>query len=165
MRVVRIVAAVIGIAAVAGFVWWLFPSEESRVRARLAELAQAATIPPSEPDLARVSRIARLGGFLAEDAAVDFGAQVGVVTGRAALQGLAAQIAPLTGGLRVELRDVTVAIAGDRRTAAITARAVAAERAPDGRDITEARDVRMELVRTGREWMLSRATIAPSPDR
>jgi hypothetical protein len=165
MRVVRIVAAVIAVAAIAGLVWWLFPSDESRVRARLGERAKAVTIPPSEENLAHLSRLARLGRFLAEDAVVDFGAPMGVVTGRAALQGLAAQVVSQPGGLRVELRDVTVAIASDHRRADVTARAVAAERESDGRDVTETRDVRIELVKTNREWLLSRATIAPPPNQ
>lgn len=165
MRGIRIVAAVVAVAGVAGLVWWMFPSDESRVRARLAELAQAVTIPPSEPDLARLSRLARLGRLLGEDAAVDFGAPLGVVTGRSDLQGLAAQVVPQPGGLLIELRDVSVVIAGDRRRAGVTAVAVASEREADGRDAMETRDVRMELVRTNGEWLLSRATIGPPADR
>jgi len=109
MRGTRVVAGLIIVAAVAAVTWWLFSSDERRIRSGLEELAQTASIPANEQELGRAARLSRLGRLLTNDVVLDAGQPFGSVNGRETLLGLAAQVRALPGGLRVELKDVTVA--------------------------------------------------------
>lgn len=149
----------LSILAVAAVIWWLFPSEERRVRSRLAELSQAASIPANEPELGRVARLGRLRRLLTDDAVLEAGAPIGPVVGGDSLVGIAAQFRYPDGDLRVELHDVSVVVGDDRRGARAQARVVATERAADGRETVEMRDVSLELSKTDKGWQLTRAVV------
>jgi hypothetical protein len=157
----RVVAGVLIAAAVGALAWWLFPSDERRLRSRLNELAQAASVPAGEQELGRAARLGRLGRLLSSDVVLDAGEPLGSVTGRESLLGLAAQFGSFSTGLRVELHDVTVVVGDDHRTARVEARAVATERAADGQETVEMRDVLLELTKTDEGWQLGRVTVVP----
>jgi hypothetical protein len=63
----RRVITVAGVLVVAIAAWWLWPTDRRRIIAAGRELAQAASIPANEPDLARVTRAATLSRMLAPD--------------------------------------------------------------------------------------------------
>jgi ketosteroid isomerase-like protein len=151
----------LGILAVAAVTWWLFPTEERRVRSRLGELSQSASIPANEQDLGRVARLGRLRRLLTDDVVLEAGAPVGPVVGGDSLVGIAAQFRYGDGGLRVELHDLVVVVADDERSARAQARVVATERAADRRETVDMRDVSLELSKTDGGWQLTRVVVAP----
>lgn len=164
MRGVRVVAGLCIAAALAASAWWLFPSEERQIRSRLEELAETVSIPPNEQELDRIARLGRLGRLLANDVSLEGGEPLDRVRGRDAVLAIAAQFRSFTGGLHVELRDVAVVVGDDRRSARAEARAVATERAADGRETVEMRDVSLALAKTDQGWQLRRAVVAPERD-
>jgi hypothetical protein len=56
-----------------GYQWWYNPARA--VKQRLGEIAGLLSIPENEADMARISRLAKLRGFLADDIYIHAGSE------------------------------------------------------------------------------------------
>ena len=148
-------AAAVVLAVVA---LWYWPTDRRRIIAAGRELAEAASIPATEPDLARVTRAAVLSRLLAPDVRL-VDASGGVpIDGREAAVGLATRLRPPR-GLSVSIADLDPSFGDDGRTA--TARTTVTLREPGvdgGPEQIDARDVEMTWTKT-ESWELSMVTI------
>jgi hypothetical protein len=155
-RVVRGVAALVTIGGVTALAWWLFPSDVRRVRARFDTLAKLASVPAEEQDLARLARARNFGAMLATDVSVSFEDGTRALDGRDALMLLVAQPAGITGGIHVDLRDVSVDVAASGTEATSTGRARAAFTDPHTRQPSgDERDLTLLWRKIDGDWLVS----------
>jgi hypothetical protein len=113
-----VAVALVGLVAAAAW-WW--PTDRRRIIAAAQELAEAVSMPPSEPELARVTRAARLSRLLAPDfRLVDSQDGRSIVDGRDAAVGFATRLRPPQ-GLQVSVDELDLEIdAGGLRARART---------------------------------------------
>ena len=109
-----VVAGIVVLVAVAA--WWWWPTDRRRIIAATQALAETVSVPSSEPDLARVTRAARLSRLLAPDfRLVDAQGRI-VVDGRDTAIGFATKLQPPR-GLQVSVGELDLEIEADGLTA------------------------------------------------
>jgi hypothetical protein len=167
VRVTRWIA--IGLAAVAAaaalFLFW--PSEERQVRKRLEALAEAASVPAHESDLARLARAQRFRGWLREDVRVAFEqAEWPPIEGRDAVAALVLRPwVQAAGGLRVELEGLSISLGDGRSSADARFKARILRPDPDAEPVVlDGRMVSVTLQRVEGEWLVASARIMRSDD-
>lgn len=153
MRAARVVFFV-SLLCIAILAWRVWPSEESRIKRRMAAIAVLMSVPANEPDVARMARILELRDYLAPDLRVRYGGQE--ATSRETILGALAQWGRGVDAIRVEFVDVQVTIdpadrgvAGVYMTATIT-----------GTNTTDAREADVRLARAsgdGGRWIVTSA--------
>jgi hypothetical protein len=148
-------AAVLLIALAA---WWYWPTDRRRIVAAGRELAEAASIPAAEPDLARVARAAALSRLLAPGVRLIGPAGRVGIEGREGALALATRLRPPR-GLVVTINDLDPSFSDDGLTATsrttVTLREPGAEGAPDSVD---AREVETTWTKTD-AWQLVLVTV------
>jgi hypothetical protein len=148
-------AALVLLAAAA---FWYWPTDRRRIIAAGRELAEAASIPATEPDLARVTRAAVLSRLLAPDVRMVGPSGRVALDGREAALGLATRLRPPR-GLTVSIADLDPSFGDDGRTATtrttVTLREPGAGGAPDQIDV---REVEMNWTKAD-AWQLSLVTL------
>jgi len=140
---------VLVIVAAVGYVLW--PNEERIVRGRLNDIAAIITVPANETDIARLTRVAQLRDYLAQDLRVRYGSQEAV--SRDMVLGALAQWGRSADGVKVEFVDVQVTLDRanpDAATAYLTAKI-------SGRDTIDAREADVRLARIAGKWVVSGA--------
>ena len=149
-------AAAVLLAAAALF--WYWPTDRRRIIAAGRELAEVASIPVTEPDLARVARAAALSRLLAPDVRLVGPTGRVAIDGREAALGLATRLRPPR-GLTVSIADLDPAFDEDGRTA--TSRTTVTLREPGADGTAEQIDTRtVETTWTRSDaWRLSLVTI------
>jgi hypothetical protein len=131
--------------------WWR--NEEHAITRRLDGLAATLSAPASDADLARLTRVAQLRGYFAEDVRIRFGSQE--VSSRDELIGFLGRWTPPPGGLTVKFVDVKVAM-GDGETAQVYLTAKLSGRdAPTGEPTVDAREANVTMAKRGGEWVLT----------
>ena len=158
----RRVALIAALAAGIAWLWW--PSEERRIRARLDELAAAATGVDNESNLDRIARLAVLTRGLTREAQLDLGAGRPPITGREAVAALASRPTP-AGGWTVRLEDVRVVLADARVAATVDATVLFEEVVGPGRPWPDAREVRFEMRQVDGVWLVDRAAVIDAVER
>jgi hypothetical protein len=154
MKRTALFALAIVLLGAAAYVLW--PSEERRIKVRLADIAHAVSQPANEPELARVTRIATLRRYLADDLRVRYGGMPEVTSRDAVLALMARWIAP--GGATVELVDVQVEREGAADTAEVTATVKLSGRNPHtDESVIDAREAAVTLAKRGGEWVVTSA--------
>jgi SnoaL-like domain len=149
-RPLIVVGVVVAIAA-----WAFWPGGDERdVRARLYELAAAASVPYAETELARATRLATIGRGVTTDVRLDAGDGRSAVTGRDAVIGAAGRLSR-EGPVEFHLADLAVTVADNGATA--QARATVLADRPDADQGFEGQEVEIELVRNQGVWLVSRA--------
>jgi hypothetical protein len=99
----------------AAAIWW-WPTDRRRIVAATRQLAETISMPPSEPELVRVTRAARLSRLLAADfQLLDARGRI-LVDGRDAAIGLATKLQPPR-GLQVSVGELDLEIDGGSGTA------------------------------------------------
>ena len=148
-------AALVLLAAAA---LWYWPTDRRRIIAAGRELAEAASIPATEPDLARVTRAAVLSRLLAPDVRMVGPSGRIALDGREAALGLATRLRPPR-GLTVSIADLDPSFGDDGRTATtrttVTLREPGVGGAPDQIDV---REVEMNWTKAD-AWQLSLVTL------
>ena len=151
--VVYVLLAVVAVAA-----WWFWPTDRRRIIAAGHELAEAASIPAGEPDLARVTRAAALSRLLAPGVRLIGPTGRVAIDGREAALGLATRLRPPR-GLTVTIGDLDPSFNDDGTTA--TARTQVTLREPGtegGPDSVDEREVKMTWIRAD-AWQVSQIEI------
>jgi hypothetical protein len=153
-RAVGYAAAVV--LAVAAF--WYWPTDRRRIIAAGRELAEAVSIPASEPDLARVTRAAVLSRLFAPDVRLIGPTGRVAIDGREPALGLATRMRPPR-GLSVSIEGLDPSFAEDGRTATSRATVTLREPGPEGgADSVDVREVETTWIK-GEAWQLSLVTI------
>jgi hypothetical protein len=153
---IRLAAPLVVVLVIAA--WWFWPTDTRRIVAATMQLAEAASIPKSEPDLARVTRAATLSRLLAVDVRLVGPSGRTAVEGRDAAMGLGTRLRPPQ-GLLVSVGEVEVVVDDDGRTA--TSRTVVTLREPGAQgapDTVDARAVAMNWARNDR-WQVTEVTV------
>lgn len=103
------------LVVLAGGAFWLwrtlFPSDETQIRRRLAELAEVASISGDEGNIARIRRLDQLSRCLTPDVVVRYvpdGGRGATFNGRDEIQSAAAAAPQLVRSVKVEFVDVDV---------------------------------------------------------
>ena len=150
--------AVAGVVVLVAMAAWWWPTDRRRIIAATQALAETVSVPRSEPELARVTRAARLSRLLAADfRLVDSGGRT-VVDGRDTAVGFAARLQPPR-GLQVSVGELNLEIATDGRTAQARTVVTMREPAEDGSaESTDSRHVVLNWARSD-AWVLSTLTI------
>lgn len=150
----RAIAVGILLAAIAwgAYAWW--PSEERRVRKRLAALADTVNDSPRD-GLQLVARAARLTSFFEPDVVVDPGGGAAPINGRESLVALASRAPDARGSFRLSFVDVSVEVTGTRASSHLTATIEwqAAGEPPS----VDAREVMLDWRKTD-AWRIARVT-------
>ena len=154
----------VGLAAAAG-VWALRGSEARRVRAQVDAAAAALTVPPGEPDVQRLVRLAGFSKRLALDVVVEAEPGGPAIRGREAVAGLAAQLSGLGGIQTLSLSDVTVAFDDSKTRATVSAMAHVTTASPGQPSSYDGDVVTIELRLIDGEWLISRAASEPALSR
>jgi hypothetical protein len=141
--------------------WWLNPSRA--VKRRLGEVAEALSIPPDDPAVARVARLAQLRRCLADDihARVGDGAEL---TSRDQVLGAVNVWTPPPGGADVAFADVQIVMESDTTAHAFVSVEVTTRDA-QGQPQMDSRDASVNLVLRDGEWVVTRAEAKELPLR
>jgi ketosteroid isomerase-like protein len=153
-------------AAVALVGYFLMPSEERRVRARLDALVETLGTPSNEPDVARLARVARLRGYFADDAAVYFEREDHEpIRGRDQILGLAAGALTQLGPFSVELQNLRIAIREGAAVADVRFESRLVSRDPKADPATlDGRAVGLTLTKIDGTWLVSSARVGERDD-
>ncbi len=152
-----LLAVIVGVAA---FVLW--PSEASRVRARVVAAADAVSARPGEGDIDRLARLAGLAKTLSPTSS-SRPSPADRPSADASGRGAGHQLSTAGGPQRIELSDSTSPRRG--RVACRRDRGRARDVDRGGRRTAAGFDgdvIRIELARTDDGWLITRASPAPA---
>ncbi len=133
--------------------WWFNPSRA--VKQRLGEVAAALSVPAGETDMARVARLARLRGYLADDLHVLAGAEE--IRSRDAAVAIAAGWTPPPGSGDVHFADVQVFIESDSSAHAYLAVELTSLDRQSGQPMVDSRDASVSLAKRNAAWVITNA--------
>jgi hypothetical protein len=151
---------------VCGTAFVLWPSEASRVRARVVAAADAISARQGEGDFDRLARLTGLAKTLSPDVVIETGPGGSAIAGREAVAALATQLSTAGGPQRVELSDLEVTLDDGASHAVVTAvvHVTSATGGPGGGAAAgfDGDVVRIELARTVDGWLITRASPVPA---
>jgi hypothetical protein len=155
MRVRTILIGVLSAALALAAASWLWPNEERVVRHRLDDLAAALSLPATEPDIARVTRLAQLRQFLSPAVVVRTGTQE--IASRDAVLAAASQMRA-GGPVTVSFVDVQVTLHADHLSADVYLDVKMAGLDPrSGEPTMDAREVRLVMAKENENWVVTSA--------
>ena len=134
--------------------WW--PSPERAIKSRLGSLAKTLSVPANDGDLGRVTRVAALRHYFAEDVRVRASGSGPEVTSRDALLGLIGAWTPPPGGWTIEFIDVQVTLRQEATTARVYLTAkVSGRDARTGEATLDAREATLSMARQNGDWVVT----------
>ena len=101
----------VALALICLLLWWWWPTEEARVRARIAGMAAALSARSDETDLERVARVASMASGLAPDVSVD--AEGRTLDGRDAVLAASRAVAVSRRAITVSIEDADIVLTAD----------------------------------------------------
>jgi SnoaL-like domain len=146
----------------------LWPSEASRLRARVVAAADAISARPGEGDVDRLARLTALAKALSPGIVVESEPGGPAIRGRESVAALAARLSTATGPQRIELSDLEVTLDEGSSHAIVTAVAHVTSTTPGGTPAGGAAAafdgdvIRIELARTDEGWLITRASPSPA---
>ncbi|MBM3878338.1 MAG: hypothetical protein FJ387_01245 [Verrucomicrobia bacterium] len=141
---------------------WLFPSDEARIRRRVAEVVAAVNVRPEMGRLERLGAVNRLINQVTQDVTVrlgDPGAGTREIQGAADLREAVSTALLHLEALAVQLADLEVKVAPGAETA--TAQLVASVRVNGSADV-QVHELRLTLSKMAGRWKLARVDPAPT---
>jgi hypothetical protein len=147
------------LAAYFAYQWWF--NQNRVVKRRLGELAAAVSAPPHEADLERVTRLARLRQYLADDIKIRRGRSGQELSSREAVMAAAAGWKPDAGG-DVAFVDVDVKIEGEKARAYATAELTTRD-AQTEEPTTDSREAMLSLIKREGTWVVSAVDVQDPP--
>lgn len=154
------VAVVFGaLFAYFGYQWWFNPARA--VKQRLGQVAGVLSVPEHEADMARIGRLAKLRGYLADDVHIRAGAQE--ISSRDTAVALAAGWKPEPGSGDVHFADVQVFIESDAAAHAYLAVELTSLDKPTGQPTVDSRDASVSLEKRNAEWVITAAELKEAP--
>jgi hypothetical protein len=142
--------------------WWFNPHRA--VKRRLGELAATLSVPANETELGRVTRLARLRGFLAENIHVRAGRSQPELSSRDAVMGAVGGWTP-PAGWNVDFVDTDVKVDSDSTARAFVTADMTARDAHSGEQALDSREAQLSMAYFGGEWVISDVDVKDPPQR
>ena len=157
-----VIATLLFALLIAGLAYRYWPSDERDVRRHLIHLAEALSLPGTETDVARLTRVAVIREYFAPDVRVVVDGHE--IVSREALIGRLTAWTPPPGGFTVEFVDETLTLAEDRSTARITLTAqVVSKDLQTGEAIVDGRDMTIAMAKSQGDWVITTAEALDRP--
>jgi len=154
-----VVTVLVALVAYFVYVWWFSPTRI--IKRQLGELAATLSVPASDSELARVTRVAQLRRHFAEDVRISTGQGGLELTSRDALLAALTGLRPPPGGWDVQFVDVQVTVDSDAAARAYMLVEVTGHDARTGERTLDAREARLRLAKRNGDWVI---TSAESPE-
>ncbi|HYG33309.1 MAG TPA: hypothetical protein VEC99_00905 [Clostridia bacterium] len=152
------ITIVVAVFALGFWAWTVFfPGPEQKIRKRLTELAQAASIAPNEAPAARFLNAQRLANFFAQNAEITVdlpGRLVRTFNSRQEITEAATAARAMLSSLKVEFVDITVSVASDKQSA--DARLTVKANVP-GESTPEVEELKIGFTNNAGDWLIHRA--------
>src|SRR4051812_4278780 len=142
-----------------GYQWWFNPSRA--VKQRLGEVAAVLSVPPDEPDVAKITRIAQLRRYLGDDLRLRAGARE--IESRDAVVAIAAAWKPPAGSGDVHFADVQVFIESEAAAHAYLGVELTSLDRESGHSTVDTRDASVSLAKRNGEWVITSAESKEPP--
>jgi hypothetical protein len=155
-KVKPVLVSFVSLVAIAFLAYYWWPTPERTIKNRLRGLAETLSVPVNDGDLGRVTRVAELRHYFADDVHVRTGAARSEITSRDALLGLVGGWTPPAGGWTIEFVDMQVTV-GQESTAAqvyLTAK-ISGHDAQTGEATLDAREANLTMSKPGSEWVVT----------
>ena len=154
MKVKPVFVSLVSFVAIAFFVYQWWPSPERAIRNRLGGLAETFSVPAN--DVGRVTRVAELRHYFAEDVRVRAGASGPEMTSRDALLGLVGAWTPPPGGWTIEFVDIHVTLGSESTTAQVYLTAkISGHDARTAEPTLDAREAKLSMAKQNGEWVVT----------
>ena len=138
--------------ALLAYYWW--PTPERTIKNRLRGLAEILSVPVNDGDLGRVTRVAQLRHYFADDVQVRAGGSE--ITSRDALLGVVGSWKPPAGGWTIEFVDMQVTVGQESTTAQVYLTAkISGQDAQTGEATLDAREANLTMSKPGSEWVVT----------
>jgi hypothetical protein len=138
-----------------GYQWWFNPARA--VKRRLGEVAAALSASADDTDISRITRLARLRGYLADDIHVRPGSAAPEITSRDVVLAAIGSWRPPPGGGDIHFADVNVAMeSASSARAYVTVELTIPDR-ETGQATIDARDATASLAKRDGEWVITSA--------
>jgi hypothetical protein len=144
-----------------GYQWWWNPARA--VKRQLGELAARLSVPASETDLARVTRVAQLRRYFAPDVRVQFGAEGPEITSRDALLAAVSMMRPPSGGWDVQFVDVQIKMDSGLASRAYLIVELKGRDARTGEPTVDAREASVAMAKQNDDWVITTAESRETP--
>jgi hypothetical protein len=141
--------------------WWFNPHRV--VKRRLGEIAVTLSVPESDAELGRITRVAQLRHYLADDVHVRVGRSGGEFTSRDAVLAVVGAWTPPPGGWNVDLVDVEVAVDSSTTARAYLTAEMTGRDPRTGERTLDSRDATVSMVNRNGEWVVSEVDVKEPP--
>ncbi|HUK33127.1 MAG TPA: hypothetical protein VLV86_04390 [Vicinamibacterales bacterium] len=151
-------------AALAGYFvyqWWFNPNR--MVKSRLGEIATALSIPSTETQTDRLTRLARLRTLATADLHVSVGKDRAALMSRDEVVAAIAGFVPPPGGWNVDFVDADVLVNADDTARAYVTADMTTRDPLTGQQTLDSRDVTLSFVKQGGEWLVREAAVGDLP--
>jgi len=138
-----------------GYQWWFNPARA--VKRRLGEVAATLSVPAADSDVGRVTRLAQLRQYLAEDIHVRAGASGPEITSRDVALGAIASWTPSPGGWDVQFVDVQITVDSDSTARAYLTVEVTSPDRQTRQPTVDAHEASVVLAKRNGEWVITNA--------
>lgn len=153
MRTRFVVAVLLALLFQAACSW--LGDERSAVRARLEAFRKDVNIHAAE-GLGTVTHAASLTSYFTEDVSIELGDGTAPVQGREMLLGMAARLHARVAQFQLELADINVQLAPDKKSADVNLTAEFIDRTPTTRRSRDAREFALTMRLEDGEWRIAR---------
>ena len=146
---------VIGWLLLLGY-WHFFPSQETRIRRMLGDLARVVNTSPNSSPIAKLAAANELAGFFAKDVEINVnvpGAGQHTFSGREEIIQAAAAAQSYSRSVKVEFLDIIVRLQTDKQSAVadLTAKITQA-----GEREFDVQELKFRIKKVDREWRITR---------
>jgi hypothetical protein len=138
-----------------GYQWWFNPARA--VKRRLGEVAAALSVPAADSDVGRVTRLAQLRQYLAEEIHVRAGASGPEITSRDVVLAAIAGWTPSPGGRDVQFVDVQITVDSDSTARAYLTLETTSPDRQSRQPTVDAREAIVVLAKRSGEWVITNA--------
>jgi hypothetical protein len=138
-----------------GYQWWFNPARA--VKRRLGELAATLSVPAAGSDVGRVTRLAQLRHYLAEDIHVRAGSAGPDISSRDEVLAAIASWRPSPGGWDVQFVDVLITVDSDTTARAYLTVEVTSPDRQTRQPTVDAREASVVLAKRNGEWVITNA--------
>jgi hypothetical protein len=146
-----------------GYQWWFNPARA--VKRRLGEVAATLSVPAADSDMGRITRLAQLRGYLAEDIHIRAGSAGPEMTSRDVVLAAIASWVASPDGRDVQFADVQIAVDSDATARAyLTVEVISPDRQTRQLAV-DAREASVVLAKRNGEWVITNAESKETPTR
>jgi hypothetical protein len=152
-----VVAAILLTAMIAGVGYRYWPSDERSIRRHLSNLAEALSFPLAEGTEERLTRIAVLREYFDPNVRIQLDDRE--LTSRDEILEVLSRFQPPPGGVNVEFENISITVAADEQSAAVTLRARLSSTNETGESILDERVADVTMRKFDDDWVIASAVL------